>query len=81
MYVMLIVISDDATLLRQHVVCLTILIKKPFEKSAATDNIYIYFLTSVTTGCQNHNEIRLLITYLLLHMALTINSNNFFTQN
>ena len=77
---MLILISDDATLLPKYVVYLTILIKKPFKKSTVTDNLYITFLISVTTGCQNDNEIHLLITYLLLHTALTINSSNFYTQ-
>ena len=77
---MLILTSDGTTSLPKHVICLT-LIKKPFEKSVATDNSYITFLISVTAGCQNSNEVHLLITYLLLDTALTINSNNFFTQN
>ena len=44
---MFILISDDVTSLPKHVVC-SILIKKPFKKSTATDSLYITFLISVT---------------------------------
>ena len=36
--------------------CLTMLIKKPLKKRAATDNLFITFLISIRAGYQNSNE-------------------------